>query len=1044
MPAPQLQGTPTSAQSDVAVTSFNISKPAGAAVDRYLFLFCRFNIQTVTFSDLQGFTQAVRINASGANAQYILYRKIDGTEPSTFTFVHTSSTVGALMVAVSNVHLTTPIDDSDGIAQVVTTNTIDLPSLTTTGPNRLLFWAASNLSATTVDWTPDYLDTAELIDTQPAGNSAWAVTQEAQVAAGASGTRTATWGSTGTGQNVACVAITPADDSTPETMRPNTNTGGSTTNLGTYDYTKIDEDPDAPDANWLTGTDPSGSTGSDSNRYADGQDGTTPAGFTGGQLTNPANAVGSAETSQATTTGATQNADYGTNFSFDEAAIASAVPSNATITGVTIEARQWVSSAARGTVGIRIDSAAGTQIANEQTLTTLITAAPAAGTAGTNNSFSGWSTTPTRAQLVAAGLRVRVRARRTASQAWTYNLDWVRMTISYSIPGSTVNTQVDVPLSDPTSTLATGAGTGEIRGLVRKLGSGSDPTARFEVRNAAGTLLATPIADTTVSSTTGVVLSGTFDQSAILNPTDVVVRMVGTGAAGGLVELGAVEWNATTSAQATAGNTRSVLYDVRSLAGNTRGVSYNVSGLAGVSRALSYDIRGLAGNTRGVLYDLRAPAGNQRQIRYDVYSRAGNTRQILYDVLTRAGNSRQVLFDVRALAGNQRGVLYDVRALAGNQRQILYDVLTTVLLAGNARTISYNVNALAGNTRPILFNVSGRAGNQRVVSFDVRGLSGNTRAVLYNVSGRAGNTRQILYDLRAPVGNQRIVLFDVRALTGNTRAIRYDVSGRAGNQRIVSYDLRALATNTRQILYNVSGRSGNTRVISYNISSLAGNQRPILYNVSGRAGNQRVVLYDVLSAILVAGNTRAIRYDVRALAGNTRLVLFNINTLVGNQRQMLYNVSGRSGNTRQIRYDLRALAGNPRPVLYDVRALSGNQRGVLYDVYGRAGNQRVIRYDLYALAGAIRQIRYNTLGLAGNQRTILYDVEFAALPYELLLLEIEVLHAAGLSVDAVAAGSMEKIIEAPADLDAETVDAAELAQDVIKTSRLEPSTWALP
>jgi hypothetical protein len=145
---------------------------------------------------------------------------------------------------------------------------------------------------------------------------------------------------------------------------------------------------------------------------------------------------------------------------------------------------------------------------------------------------------------VASTFGVRVQYTRTASQAASYTLDWLRLEISYTVPGQTINTQVDAPLSDPTHTLATGAGTGEIRMQVRKKGSGTNPTARAEVRNAAGTLLATPIADTAVSSTTGVVLTGTFDQANILNPTDVVIRMVGTGAAGGLVELGAVEWNA--------------------------------------------------------------------------------------------------------------------------------------------------------------------------------------------------------------------------------------------------------------------------------------------------------------------------------------------------------------------------------------------------------------------------------------------------------------------------------------------------------------------
>lgn len=550
MPAPQIQGTPTTAQQDTAVTSFSINKPSGAVVDEYLFCFVRFNIQTTVFSDTQGFTQAIRNNAANANAQYIFYKKVDGTEPTSFTFVHGSSTVHAMMVRVSNVHLSTPIDDSQGVTQVATVDNIDLPSLTTTGPNRLLFWAASNLSATSVDWTPDLLDTNELVDSQPAANSAWAVTREPQVAAGASGTRNAAWGSTGSGQNGVCCAVIPADDSTPEALVPVA--GGAVTNLSTYDATVIDDDPDAAGTDFLTGTDPSGTSSTTSYFYADAQDGTTPAGFAG-QLTTPANAVGSSEASQSATVSPTQNSDFGTNFSFDETAIASAIPSTATVDSVEVDLRQWVSSAARGTVGIRLDSAAGTQIATEKTLTSLITAAPTTGTPGTNNTFGetgdAWSTVPTRAQLVAAAFRARVRARRTASQAWTYTLDWVRMRADYTAVGSTVNTEVRAPMSDPVDTLVTGAASGEIRVQVRKLGSGTDPTVVVTVRNAAGTNLATAVASTAVTATgtAGQVVSGTFDQSVISNKTDVVVWVTGTGAVGGLVEVGAVRWYAKTA-----------------------------------------------------------------------------------------------------------------------------------------------------------------------------------------------------------------------------------------------------------------------------------------------------------------------------------------------------------------------------------------------------------------------------------------------------------------------------------------------------------------
>lgn len=168
--------------------------------------------------------------------------------------------------------------------------------------------------------------------------------------------------------------------------------------------------------------------------YASSQDGTTPAGFNS-QLTSPANAVGSGETTQATTAGV-QNADVGGYYAFD----LSGIPASSTINSVTLEARQWTTTnATRYTVGWRLDSVAGTQIANELTTTTHPTTAPTpAGTPGTGNSYSAWSAAPTLGQLQAAGFRARVRARRTVSQASTYTLDWVRITVDYTAPPTTV------------------------------------------------------------------------------------------------------------------------------------------------------------------------------------------------------------------------------------------------------------------------------------------------------------------------------------------------------------------------------------------------------------------------------------------------------------------------------------------------------------------------------------------------------------------------------------------------------------------------------
>jgi hypothetical protein len=219
----------------------------------------------------------------------------------------------------------------------------------------------------------------------------------------------------------------------------------------------IQDDPDDPDASWLTvPADPSEVNDTVANQYAASQNGGTPSGFAG-QLTNPANAVGSGETSQATSTGATQNSDYGTYFGF--AGLFDSIPdAGAAVVDVTLEVRQWASSASRGTVGWRLDTGAGTNagspIANELTKTTLSTAAPAAGSP--RDSYAAWSQLPTVAQLKAPGFRVRCRWRRTASQASTYTLDWLRLTVAWRIGAQTVHTEARVSFPSPGGTLETG------------------------------------------------------------------------------------------------------------------------------------------------------------------------------------------------------------------------------------------------------------------------------------------------------------------------------------------------------------------------------------------------------------------------------------------------------------------------------------------------------------------------------------------------------------------------------------------------------------
>ena len=142
---------------------------------------------------------------------------------------------------------------------------------------------------------------------------------------------------------------------------------------------------------------------------------------------------------------------------------------------------------------------------------------------------------PTRAQLITGTFGLRLRQRR--SNTSTITVYSIKVTVTYSQPGSSVNTQADVTLADPLGrVLETGMASGQITARIRKSGNGSNPQGRIEFRNACWHPPWTPIANTTIteSDADGQILCGTFNQAIITDKTDVVARFVGTGAAGGL------------------------------------------------------------------------------------------------------------------------------------------------------------------------------------------------------------------------------------------------------------------------------------------------------------------------------------------------------------------------------------------------------------------------------------------------------------------------------------------------------------------------------
>ena len=181
----------------------------------------------------------VRLDANGSTLRQAVYvHMAGGAEPATYTFTLASaqSATGGIS-AYTGVDTTTPIDAHGG--QVAPTSTsISAPSITTSGPDRMLvgFFATAVLTSV----TPPAGQTERFDQAVPSTNQfkiTAAAADRAQAATGASGPRTAT--SANTGVNVgALVALRPGaggpppPDTTPPTVssrtpRPLPRTSGS-------------------------------------------------------------------------------------------------------------------------------------------------------------------------------------------------------------------------------------------------------------------------------------------------------------------------------------------------------------------------------------------------------------------------------------------------------------------------------------------------------------------------------------------------------------------------------------------------------------------------------------------------------------------------------------------------------------------------------------------------------------------------------------------------------------------------------------------------
>lgn len=142
--------------------------------------------------------------------------------------------------------------------------------------------------------------------------------------------------------------------------------------------------------------------------------------------------------------------------------------------------------------------------------------------------------------------------------------------------GSNQNTAVRASLPSPTGDLNVGAGLQRFRAWVRKTNHSTDGTAVVELWETGGSsALATVVGSTTISSTSGQMLSGTWDASllAAIDGSGCEIRIagaVGAGPAGNRssLEVGAIEWTADYST-ATIAETTGTAAGTSSASGST-------------------------------------------------------------------------------------------------------------------------------------------------------------------------------------------------------------------------------------------------------------------------------------------------------------------------------------------------------------------------------------------------------------------------------------------------------------------------------------------
>lgn len=160
------------------------SKPSGAAVGDILCAFCWANNTSSTWATIAGWTAGAGNGAIGCQN---MYRVVDGTEGSTFTFTRATSSTAAAGVII--VRVSGALFGASSVINGATGTSIDLATVAAPANRSLLLQIVTNVTTSAGTFTPPGTAT-ERVDTTASGSAVEYAVGDEVVDFGPSGNRT--------------------------------------------------------------------------------------------------------------------------------------------------------------------------------------------------------------------------------------------------------------------------------------------------------------------------------------------------------------------------------------------------------------------------------------------------------------------------------------------------------------------------------------------------------------------------------------------------------------------------------------------------------------------------------------------------------------------------------------------------------------------------------------------------------------------------------------------------------------------------------------